>query len=1199
MAETLIPVDDIYSEYKKMNKQTTPIPYDSDANLSYMLRTNNIDNVEVLQLSEYVKKKQPLTIYVSSLLRTWETAFLLFLPFLNNSTSTDYDPEYTPTIVLVVSPFLIEKQSKGVNASNTPGNIGDSIMQFLKFIDLYILLSNNVDDYVKNEEAFSRDPKKFNIVVEFTPTSKLYISIDATNSTSIVFNYDLSNTGIDDNKKKEIETYVNKRVSLSEGNIVHIKDILNLCYATYVGSPINSIISFTPYKKYNNAIDKNTAVNLPFALTPMDESNFLDFNIFSVYFPDIFNYLKWVICIKKHPKNIPILVVSHSGTMQKFLKKIFSCFFNKVNNLQPSNSFITTYTDSINSNLWSLRLHYMGYSVIIFRHGYTCDNMYKDGGLNLFFDRLSGYYTHLNIWGIYSIKFFCKNEYSLFSDITDIKNNLLSIKYGFEKQPKNIITKKSLPNEITCGSDIKLRFNYQKEPTGSENSLNFTSNSVTDLKKFMQSTNVNSFLGDSTIDSDIDKGIQSLISIEFTDCPKQSLFSTLFGCIKLSCVYTKRYAIIRPYVETGKIRYEISLYDETSSKPREPVRYPNVEIISNNEKIILVYEKILLFLFNIEDTDPSSDSSILSNFSISCVVNILMDKKLKRIVSMLTNETQHRIDINTSLYDIEQESSSVISFPSFIYVSELLRTWETAVLLFLNDRNTDLTLYISPYLREVGLLPFTSDRPGELKEQVNEFIRFISFLIFLKKLKINFVSPLIPSHFSITLKYFNEEFNKDFISDMNIPKDIGLTIVEDDKNITRGGILISVTIPPEVTKKNDVSNDKVKMMTELPKKLNKMYNFIETPFIQSYTPYNDNPNLTFPPKSPKPDAGSMDKPSTPPGSLTDFMTWYESLSPKPHGNDTAYVVCHSGTMKKFLEELVKGSATKPSQQFNLESKEAFNTNTWSLFYNKDGNKFKVFRHAFSCDNELMEEGVSTFFKRFSVGDYTHLASWGILSTLVFANRTIEKLIKDDSISTPGLKISKGMKLEPLDLLTDKYYDGVSVLCGEQRDRFKVGTFVLSLGNCGKSSSKGYNFDDNCIQIITKPDRKKVVLFYNKTTTPPSIEARFFDKVQSEVYDPKENIVLGKKSLKDSLITIAQHLTIKAIEAKKTNIYTEELLRTITSFINRTLSTTPWKPTWQQIFSNSDLAILAGGRNTKKIRRYKKRNVMNKYTIKNK
>ena len=53
------------------------------------------------------------------------------------------------------------------------------------------------------------------------------------------------------------------------------------------------------------------------------------------------------------------------------------------------------------------------------------------------------------------------------------------------------------------------------------------------------------------------------------------------------------------------------------------------------------------------------------------------------------------------------EEAITQTFPSFIYVSELLRTWETAVLLFLNNKsNTNLTLYISPYLRESGPVDF-------------------------------------------------------------------------------------------------------------------------------------------------------------------------------------------------------------------------------------------------------------------------------------------------------------------------------------------------------------------------------------------------------------------------------------------------------------------------------------------------------------
>ena len=167
----------IYEKFKKPYDSTTsPMPppppiSDSEVKLSYLLRSNVVDHVPLLQPTDFVKEKKPLCVYVSSLLRTWETAFLLFLQFLINNID-----EYIPVLVLVVSPFLREEENKGVNASNIPGKIVDNIMQFLKFIDLYILLSNLEDD-INNEirDKFKSYPKKFNLVVEFSSTQKLYI----------------------------------------------------------------------------------------------------------------------------------------------------------------------------------------------------------------------------------------------------------------------------------------------------------------------------------------------------------------------------------------------------------------------------------------------------------------------------------------------------------------------------------------------------------------------------------------------------------------------------------------------------------------------------------------------------------------------------------------------------------------------------------------------------------------------------------------------------------------------------------------------------------------------------------------------------------------------------------------------------------------------------------------------------------------
>lgn len=637
----------IYEKFKK-SSDATPIPIPkSEAKLSYLLRGNVVDDVPLLQPADFVKEKKPLRVYGSSLLRTWESAFLLFLQFLKD----DSDPTYTPVLVLVVSPFLREEEKtflgfKGINASNEPGEIVDNIMQFLKFINLYILLSNRDS---KLKEPFDSDPKKFNIVVEFSPTQKLYIHVDSTNPNHIIFDYDLTDTGIGDTQKTQIETYLKEIISLNEGNIDFITQIIDDSSTEYVGKDLTS----KPPTPYNSVtISKDTQVNLPYTLTEMDELQFDKFDTFSNYFPDIFNYLKWVISVKKHPKNIPIFAVSHSGNMQNFLNKIFYYFNLPTNNKQPSSDFIGMYEYSIETNLWSFTLNYMGYVVIIFRHGFTCDNMYEKAGLVN--KRLGGYYTHLSMWGIYSVKLFCKKNYEKLKDITGIRDSILSIRCGFPKQPKDKIVVTSLPNEITCGDYNKgksLRFNKGIAVTKSsilvithKSSPVIASMNFTNLKKSIQLTHVKS-----DVDSDIDKSIQELISIEFTDCPKKSLIGT-FGCIKLSCVYNGRYVIIHPYIDkgTGFSKYKISFYDTSYDENKEGLMKTEEVPIDSRLKNILEYEKILLFLFYY--VSGMDNSSIISNFNISSVVNILMNTTMPRVIEILKTSTNANIEVPDYIY---------------------------------------------------------------------------------------------------------------------------------------------------------------------------------------------------------------------------------------------------------------------------------------------------------------------------------------------------------------------------------------------------------------------------------------------------------------------------------------------------------------------------------------------------------------------
>ena len=303
------------------------------------------------------------------------------------------------------------------------------------------------------------------------------------------------------------------------------------------------------------------------------------------------------------------------------------------------------------TNVWSFRLNYMGYSVIVFRHGFTCDNMYKEGsGLTMGFSRLNGKYSHLSIWGICSVKIFCNNNYSSLLNIQDTQKNILSVKRGFPKQPKNEILSKNLPNEITCGGDIGKRFNSESP---SVNKNTFTSINTTSV-----STKINKLVymkPDSVIGSDIDKDISSLISIEFTKCSDKLLEST-YGCIKLSCLYNQRYVIIRPYTtkNTNENNYQISFYDDASTSGS--VKQKEIQImLVNSSQNILEYEKVLLYLFDYKhNTRVNLSTSVIDNFNISSVINILITKgMMQHIIKTLENFSGIKPNVQTGIYYME------------------------------------------------------------------------------------------------------------------------------------------------------------------------------------------------------------------------------------------------------------------------------------------------------------------------------------------------------------------------------------------------------------------------------------------------------------------------------------------------------------------------------------------------------------------
>jgi hypothetical protein len=513
------------------------------------------------------------------------------------------------------------------------------------------------------------------------------------------------------------------------------------------------------------------------------------------------------------------------------------------------------------------------------------------------------------------------------------------------------------------------------------------------------------------------------------------------------------------------------------------------------------------------------------------------------------------------------------TLPNFIYVSELLRTWETAVLLFLNGINIELTLFISPFLRETGPISFPSDNPGDLKEQFREFIRFISFLRYLKKLKIDNISNLIPHNFIIYLKHFNGPFPHGFTSDIDKQEGVIFGIVSTmsgGQDAPNECILIEFR-SGEIDDQGSTS-DKPPTNQAILSMLNIISQGLPPTEQLDYCPYNsDRPTgLNFPHPSPptKKAIGNMITPSEPAGSLVDFLDWYKDLKKKPHSesniHNSVFIVSHSGTLKKFIKSVISNSDTKPSKKFLEEYNEAMETNTFSLVVKVDGipNVFNVFRHAYSCDNRYMDKGLLSLRERVKAGGYTNLALWGILSTLIFSNNVIHKLVnktKDidaESVSVSVLQICRGVGYEPDSFRTDTY-DKYNMLCGEQYKRMGTKNFILVFGHCGTSSLLTRTLDNNCIKLTmtdvnSLASGSKVVLFLDKTN---KIEARFFHLDTSRNYSTKFALTLA--TLNRELITIISHIIKQDKMPDSLNEYIQELKDEITGFINSNLSDERW------------------------------------------
>ena len=477
------------------SKTTEPIP------VKYM-----VDN-----LSEYGKKFIPLKVYVSALPRTWQTAVLLYLPFLYNDKST----EYSQTLILEVSPFLLEGTSKNITKettavkkikekpvyemnSNKPLDFKGNVEQFVNFIKLLIYFKKQETKFpTMMQEILSKIPTKFSIILiagnekvhlrvsigSGTPETIEYYTSDSTIGSS--FNPNSNSIKIPDFKLRKINKDIFDKIvtpTASDGNDK---------YESYSGTRLNP---------------NNTPPQTIYTTFPMDALYFNNFENIGKFSPDIFSFLKWVIEIKSHPKNMPILFVSHSNTLREFLSLMVTnlnhdyekqIYDSSSNFFPPSDLFRGVCLKVKETNTWSVRFTYLGYNVTGFRHAQSCDNIYETlssskrlgkkvlkavtlGGVkakDFYYREKYGDYTNLSLWGIFSTLIFGNKNKDVISNFTDkIKESGLLVMRGMKKQTEENIKAFGLDNELTCG-DISTRFTI---PTDGGAGSNFTN--VVDFK---------------------------------------------------------------------------------------------------------------------------------------------------------------------------------------------------------------------------------------------------------------------------------------------------------------------------------------------------------------------------------------------------------------------------------------------------------------------------------------------------------------------------------------------------------------------------------------------------------------------------------------------------------------------------------------------------------------------------------------------
>jgi hypothetical protein len=622
----------------------------------------------VKNLADYGTKCIPLKVYVSALLRTWETALLLYLPFLFNKEHH----EYSQTLILEVSPFLLEEDDFEVykQNSNKPLDFTGNVQEFFKFIKLFIYfihLNNQDKGNIMGIPAFylKEIPNKFTIIL-IAGTQKVCLRINITENKVEYAAPNIQNIQLDTNP-----------ITIPPKTLQKIRDTI-----------INEITPPLSDSKYENYNDDRLTTNPTIPPRTIYSTfqlwggsiNFNNFETIAKFRPHIFSFLKWVIEFKSHPKNTPILFVSHSKTMVEFLKMmILNHHYNytdtdTTNNFPPTEEFVNACTSARKTNTWSMRFEYLGYNVTGFRHAQSCDNMYKALKMRVFpnSDREKfGNYTNLSLWGIFSTLIFIQSNKVIISDFAaaEINKSGLMVLKGMVQQQEENVKKFGINNELTCG-DLLTRFSppTTKKRSGDEtldNSLTLKVEAITNLVNTIPSSIPlqEMYTTDRQRMSNELYSLCNIFKIEFKGCDKD-------GC-KIKVTY------IGPYNFEGCLNGRS--YNELIPEDKETIdalaqRKVYINIDTDSTDFILTLQNVYKGGLAIGEDGTQTIRGKVAQTLLPDKKEDIPPFKISRTPpgSKITDDTKHKIEISN---DFQQ---SVRFLMGFDLIDATLVTYDTA-----------------------------------------------------------------------------------------------------------------------------------------------------------------------------------------------------------------------------------------------------------------------------------------------------------------------------------------------------------------------------------------------------------------------------------------------------------------------------------------------------------------------------------------